>query len=63
MDFEFSELHRSVRAMMKDFVDREVRPIAMEYEHEDRYPTPIVDKMKELGIFGSSKSGASRAFV
>lgn len=52
MDFEFSELHRSVRAMMKDFVDREVRPIAMEYEHEDRYPTPAVEKMKELGIFG-----------
>ncbi len=52
MDFEFSELHRSVRAMMKDFVDREVRPIAMEYEHEDRYPTPAVEKMKELGFFG-----------
>jgi alkylation response protein AidB-like acyl-CoA dehydrogenase len=52
VDFEFSELHRSVRAMMKDFVDREVRPIAMEYDHADRYPTPAVEKMKELGIFG-----------
>jgi alkylation response protein AidB-like acyl-CoA dehydrogenase len=38
--------------MMKDFVDREVRPIAMEYEHEDRYPTPAVEKMQELGLFG-----------
>ena len=36
LDFEFSDLHRSVRAMMKDFVDREVRPIAMEYEHDQR---------------------------
>lgn len=52
MDFEFNELQRSVRSMAKEFVAREVIPIAMEYEHEDRYPTPIVEKMKELGIFG-----------
>ncbi|MEE9273719.1 MAG: acyl-CoA dehydrogenase family protein, partial [bacterium] len=52
MDFEFTELQQSVRRMMKDFVDREVRPIAMEYELEDRYPAPIVEKMQELGFFG-----------
>ncbi len=52
MDFEFNEIQRNVRSMIKDFVDREVRPIAMEYEHEDKYPMPIVKKMKELGIFG-----------
>ncbi len=38
--------------MMKEFVEREVMPIAMEYELEDRYPTPIAKKMKELGFFG-----------
>ncbi len=52
MDFEFNEIQRDVRSMIKEFVDREVRPIAMEYEHEDKYPMPIVKKMKELGIFG-----------
>src|SRR5262249_61961144 len=38
--------------MVKAFVDREVRPVAMEYELEDRYPAPIVEKMRELGFFG-----------
>lgn len=52
MHFEFTELQTSVQRMMKEFVDREVMPIAMEYELADRYPTPVVEKMRELGYFG-----------
>ena len=52
MNFEFTEIQRNVRSMMKDFVEREVKPIAMEYELADRYPMPIAKKMKELGFFG-----------
>ncbi len=52
MHFEFTELQTSVQRMMKEFVDREVMPIAMEYELADKYPTPVVEKMQELGYFG-----------
>ena len=52
MDFEFNELQTSVQKMIKDFVDREIKPVAMEYELEDRYPSGIVEKMQELGFFG-----------
>ena len=52
MDFQFTELQMSVQRMMKDFVNREVIPIAMEYELADKYPTPAVEKMQELGFFG-----------
>ena len=52
MHFEFTELQTSVQRMMKEFVDREVMPIAMEYELADKYPTPVVEKMQELGFFG-----------
>lgn len=52
MDFEFTEIQTNVRAMTKDFVEREVKPVAMEYELEDHYPMPVVKKMKELGMFG-----------
>jgi len=38
--------------MVKAFVDREVRPVAMEYELEDRYPAPVVETMRALGFFG-----------
>ncbi|MGH7858911.1 MAG: acyl-CoA dehydrogenase family protein, partial [Candidatus Binatia bacterium] len=36
------------------FVDKEVMPTASSYEHEDTYPTPLVDRMKELGLFGAT---------
>ena len=52
MHFQFTELQTSVQRMMKEFVDREVMPIAMEYELADKYPTPVVEKMQELGYFG-----------
>lgn len=35
------------------FLDRDVKPYAMELEHNDTYPEEIVEKMKELGLFGA----------
>ena len=36
------------------WVEREVKPIVKEYDHADRYPTHIVEQMKELGLFGAT---------
>ncbi|MBO8141118.1 MAG: acyl-CoA dehydrogenase family protein [Firmicutes bacterium] len=38
--------------MIREFARREVRPAVKEYEPGDRYPHPLVDRMKELGLFG-----------
>ena len=35
------------------FLERDVKPYVMELEHTDTYPEEIVEKMKELGLFGS----------
>jgi alkylation response protein AidB-like acyl-CoA dehydrogenase len=35
-----------------DFVDREVRPVARELEHANSYPGTLIDRMKDMGIFG-----------
>lgn len=35
------------------FLERHVRPVAMQLEHDDEYPTDIVERMKELGLFGA----------
>jgi alkylation response protein AidB-like acyl-CoA dehydrogenase len=37
---------------VRQFVDRQVRPIARELEHANEYPGRLIDQMKELGIFG-----------
>lgn len=34
------------------FVDRRVRPRVREFEQDDTYPAPLIDEMKELGLFG-----------
>ena len=34
------------------FVDREVVPAASALEHRNEYPTVLVDRMKEIGLFG-----------
>jgi len=35
------------------FLERHVRPVAMQLEHDDAYPHEIVARMKELGLFGA----------
>ena len=34
------------------WVDKEVVPVASDYEHEDAFPQPLVDGMANLGLFG-----------
>ncbi len=52
MDFELDDEHRMFRDTMRTFVDREIRPVAREWEQSGRYPTEIVATMGELGLFG-----------
>jgi alkylation response protein AidB-like acyl-CoA dehydrogenase len=37
---------------VRDFVEQDVRPVAVELEHADRYPHALVARMRELGLFG-----------
>ncbi len=37
---------------IREFVERDVMPVASEYEHADEFPAPLVETMKELGLFG-----------
>jgi alkylation response protein AidB-like acyl-CoA dehydrogenase len=37
---------------IREWVDREVIPVASELEHADEFPAGLVDQMRELGLFG-----------
>jgi alkylation response protein AidB-like acyl-CoA dehydrogenase len=39
-------------AAVREFVERDVLPVASELEHADVYPTELVRKMNDLGLFG-----------
>jgi alkylation response protein AidB-like acyl-CoA dehydrogenase len=47
-----TDSQREVVALVREFVDAEVIPVANTLEHADEYPTKIVEQMKEMGIFG-----------
>ncbi|MCL3838836.1 acyl-CoA dehydrogenase family protein [Aeromicrobium sp. zg-Y1362] len=38
--------------VVRQFVEKEIIPVATDLEHKDEYPTDIVEGLKELGIFG-----------
>ena len=39
---------------LRRFVEHDVIPVASEFEHKDEYPQPLVDTMKQLGLFGAT---------
>jgi alkylation response protein AidB-like acyl-CoA dehydrogenase len=41
---------------IETWVEKSVRPIAKEHDHEDKYPHALVEEMKELGLFGATIS-------
>jgi butyryl-CoA dehydrogenase len=49
---DLSDEQMAIIEMVRDFVDRDVRPTAPELEHADEYPTELVARMKDLGLFG-----------
>ncbi|MFC7303727.1 acyl-CoA dehydrogenase family protein [Streptomyces monticola] len=47
-----SEAERDIVGVVRDFVDKEVRPVVRELEHGDIYPEALIAQMKRLGVFG-----------
>ncbi|ALI28168.1 Butyryl-CoA dehydrogenase [Mycolicibacterium fortuitum] len=43
---------QAIVSTVRDFVDKQVRPVARELEHANTYPEELIETMKEMGIFG-----------
>ena len=52
MDFELNGDQKEFQNVMRDFVNKEINPVAMELEKSGEYPTKIVQGLKDLGLFG-----------
>ena len=47
-----TEFQSDILGAVRTFVDKEIIPNAQELEHSDTYPQAIVDRMREMGLFG-----------
>ncbi len=52
MDFNFNEEQQAFKKVIRDFVEKEIKPVANKYEKEGIYPTEIVATMAKMGLFG-----------
>ena len=51
-DLYFTEEHKMLRDMVRDFARNEVRPLARELDEKGGFPHESVKKMGELGLMG-----------
>ena len=47
-----TEVRNQIVNLVRDFVRREVEPIAQRYDNEDIYPQELIQPMREMGLFG-----------
>ncbi len=49
---QLTDEERLIVNTVRQFVDRDVIPVASRMEHRDEYPYALVEQMKQLGLFG-----------
>lgn len=52
MDFSSTKTETLLLQMIRDFAEKEVKPLAAEIDEQERFPTETVKKMAPLGIMG-----------
>ncbi|MBR4805857.1 MAG: acyl-CoA dehydrogenase family protein, partial [Bacteroidales bacterium] len=52
MDFELTKSQKLFQQMIREFAEKEVKPIAAEVDEEEKFPTENVKKLGALGVLG-----------
>ena len=52
MEFKWNDEQQLMQTMFRDFVDKELRPIAAELDEQERFPSELIPKMGEIGLLG-----------
>jgi acyl-CoA dehydrogenase len=53
VDFTLTDEQKDMREMAHDFAEKEIRPVAWEYDKEGTWPQDIIDKAFEVGLMNS----------
>ncbi|MXZ02390.1 MAG: acyl-CoA dehydrogenase [Chloroflexi bacterium] len=46
------EARSQIINLVREFVRKDVEPVASRYDHDDIYPAELIDTMREMGLFG-----------
>ncbi len=53
MDFELSQDHKVLQSSIRDFVEKEIKPLAIQIDENHKIPDEMIQKMSALGLLGS----------
>src|ERR1700746_2120983 len=53
VDFTLTDEQKNLRELAHDFAEKEIRPVAWEYDKDGTWPQEIIDKAWELGLMNS----------
>ncbi len=52
MDFKLSDEQQILKQTVRDFAEREIRPVMKELDHKEEFSVALTQKMAEIGLFG-----------
>lgn len=52
MDFNLTTEQEMIRDMVRDFAEKNIKPVAARYDEEKRFPFENLEKMAQLGLMG-----------
>jgi len=52
MNFELTEEQQLIRETVRDFAEREIKPVAKELDEKAEFSIELTNKIGELGLFG-----------
>lgn len=52
MNFDLSEEQDLVRTSIREFAENEIAPLAREYDEKEKFPTPQLNGLAEMGLLG-----------
>ena len=52
MDFNLSKTEELFLQMIREFAEKEVKPLAAEIDEQERFPIETVEKMGKIGLMG-----------
>lgn len=52
MNFDLSDEHNMIRETVRDFAEREIKPVARELDEREEFSYTLTKRMGELGLFG-----------
>ncbi len=54
MDFEFGEVEKELRKVVKDFTNKEIKPVAAKIDEYEEIPRELIIKIADMGLLGTA---------